>query len=94
MTTHPSDRRTVQYRGHVQGVGFRYTAQKLARSRAVTGYVRNLPNGNVELVVEGDREAIDSLLSAIDERMAGYISDRQMTKGPATGEFDGFDIRR
>ena len=42
----------VRYSGQVQGVGFRYTAQRLAEGYAVSGYVRNLPEGDVELVAE------------------------------------------
>jgi len=48
------ERRRLYYSGHVQGVGFRYTCQSLARGFDVAGYVRNLPCGRVELVVEGD----------------------------------------
>lgn len=49
----PLERREVRYRGRVQGVGFRYTARSIAQSYAVTGYVKNVADGSVELVVEG-----------------------------------------
>jgi acylphosphatase len=64
----------VTYSGQVQGVGFRFTAQRLAAGRPVAGYVRNLPSGEVELVVEGEAAAVEEYLKAVAERMAGYIA--------------------
>ena len=57
-----SERREVLYAGHVQGVGFRYTVQRLARGYSVTGFVRNLSDGRVELVVEGESGEVDGFL--------------------------------
>ncbi len=85
-------RRTVHFAGTVQGVGFRYTTERIARRFAVTGYVRNLPDGRVELVVEGRPEELDRLLATLEETMAGCIRDRRVKDGPATGEFGGFRI--
>jgi len=73
-------------------VGFRYTTERIARRFAVTGYVRNLPDGRVEMVAEGMPGELDRLLAAIDEAMAGYIRDRRVEEGPASGEFRGFRI--
>jgi acylphosphatase len=87
------ERRTVTYSGNVQGVGFRYTAQRLATRYAVTGYVRNLPNGTVELVAEGQPNELDKFLAAVSERMRDYIRKVNVVKQPATGEFDDFRIR-
>jgi acylphosphatase len=86
-------RRTVYYSGRVQGVGFRYMAQAIARGHDVTGYVQNLPDGRVELVVEGDHGSIEAFLSEIRERMASHIRDERSDQGPATGEYHGFEIR-
>jgi acylphosphatase len=63
----------VYYSGHVQGVGFRYSAQRLAADYPVAGYVRNLPNGAVELVAEGPADQVEAFLAAVARRMAGYI---------------------
>src|SRR5271157_2991968 len=60
-----AQRREVYYSGRVQGVGFRYTASSIARQFAVTGYGKNLPDGRVELVVEGRTEEIGAMLRAI-----------------------------
>ena len=92
MTTVPH-RHTVYYKGHVQGVGFRYTTHSIARNHEVTGYVRNLPDGRVELVAEGNRQDIDAFLEAIRDRLANHIRDERCDIGPATGEFTGFEIR-
>lgn len=85
--------REVWYAGHVQGVGFRYTVLGLARRTAVTGYVRNLPDGRVHLVVEGDVQELDQFLETVAERMQGYIRDTLQDRRPATGQFRGFELR-
>ena len=86
-------RRTSTFTGHVQGVGFRYTAQDLARNFKVRGYVRNLDDGSVELVAEGDLAEIDHFLQAIAERMEGLIKKRTDFDTPPSGEFAVFSIR-
>jgi acylphosphatase len=77
----------------VQGVGFRYTAQHLARSHPVAGYVRNLPDGRVELVAEGDEKDLDALAQAIARQMEGFIREINVSSAPATGNLTGFTIR-
>ena len=78
--------------GRVQGVGFRYSAQGLAASRPVAGYVRNLSSGQVELVAEGDSEAVQDFLDAVSRRMANYITSTAVRDCPAAGH-NGFHIR-
>jgi acylphosphatase len=86
-------RRLVQFRGHVQGVGFRYRAQQIAAGFDVTGYVQNLADGRVRLVVEGAPQELDRFLDEVRAQMAGYIREVQSEAGTATGEFDDFEIR-
>jgi len=86
-------RRTSHFSGRVQGVGFRYTAQGLARGFNVVGYVRNLPDGRVELVAEGDEQENAGLLNAIGQQMGHFIKKRTDDDSPPTGEFSGFSIR-
>jgi len=86
-------RRTVVYVGTVQGVGFRYTTERVARRFAVSGYVKNLPDGRVEMVAEGDSAELGRFMVALEDAMSGYIQDRQMDERPGTGEFLGFTIR-
>jgi acylphosphatase len=86
-------RRKVLYEGMVQGVGFRYTARRIASRYAVTGYVRNLADGRVELVAEGMPRDVEGLLEAIGDQMGEYIRHFHVTVSPATGQFHQFDIR-
>jgi acylphosphatase len=72
----------VYYSGRVQGVGFRFTSQRLADAYRVGGFVRNLPDGRVELVAEGDAQTVDELLAAIRRQMHGYIHDVQVVTEP------------
>lgn len=85
-------RRTVYFSGHVQGVGFRYTTQGIARDFRVTGYVRNLPDGRVELVAEGTSGELAGFLVRIGEVMKRHIRETKAYESPATGEFDKFGI--
>ncbi|MBU1863412.1 MAG: acylphosphatase [Candidatus Omnitrophica bacterium] len=55
----------VYFEGHVQGVGFRFTVEHYARSYNVTGFVKNLPDGRVELVIEGEEEELKRFLDVI-----------------------------
>jgi acylphosphatase len=82
----------VQYRGRVQGVGFRYTAQQLAEGFPVAGHVRNLSNGDVELVAEGSADAVEAFLASVARRMGEYITSRTLTEEPPGGA-EGFRIR-
>ena len=86
-------RRTSHFSGNVQGVGFRYTTQGVARGFNVVGYVRNLPDGRVEMVAEGDEDEINRLLEAIAGKMEGFIKKRSDFDSPATGEYRDFSIR-
>ncbi len=86
-------RRTVWFAGCVQGVGFRYTTRAVAAGFRVTGYVRNLADGRVEVVVEGESGEIDRFLHAVQEAMRGFIRSMEHVDGPATGEFADFGIR-
>ena len=86
-------RRTYFFSGHVQGVGFRYTAQHMARHHPVSGYVRNLPDGRVEMVAEGEEKDLDALASALARQMEGFIRDTNVSTSNPTGEFSSFTIR-
>ena len=86
---------TVLYSGKVQGVGFRYTTKTVATGFEVTGSVRNLPDGRVELVAEGSRKELADFRTAIlDAGLAGFIRDEQISWGNAKNEFRGFEIVR
>ena len=83
----------VRFVGHVQGVGFRQTSAHAARSHDVTGYVRNEPDGSVELVAEGAESEIRALLDDIQDRMSGRIRHMREGWSGATGQYDRFEVR-
>ncbi|MHC4989795.1 MAG: acylphosphatase [Planctomycetota bacterium] len=84
---------TVVYSGRVQGVGFRFTTQRLASRYEVSGWVRNEPDGTVMLVAEGATPVLGRFLEAIRTTMSGCISDAKIVQGEATREFEGFSVR-
>ncbi|MBN1846702.1 MAG: acylphosphatase [Sedimentisphaerales bacterium] len=85
--------RHIYYRGQVQGVGFRYTAVRTAANYDVSGYVRNLADGRVEVVAEGLDREIAAFLADLEEAMAGCIRGRQEQDAPASGHYRGFTVR-
>ena len=87
-----SQRRRVLYAGNVQGVGFRFTSQRIAQGFAVTGFVRNLSNGSVELVAEGPPSELNRFLAQVAATMGDCIQDTDIHCQAATGEFASFVI--
>ncbi len=86
---------TVLYSGRVQGVGFRYTVKSLVTGFEVTGTVRNLADGRVELQAEGAREELDAFRLAVRESgLGGLIKQEDESFAPASGQFRGFEIVR
>ena len=85
----------VFYSGRVQGVGFRYTAKNVATGFEVTGIVRNLADGRVELVAEGLKDELEGYQQAIRESGLGSLIAREdATWEDAKNEFRGFEITR
>ena len=81
------------FSGMVQGVGFRFTAERIARRFEVMGYVRNLPNGKVELVAEGGEPVLKDFLKAVCESpVAAYIRDIETQWSEPEGKFTRFSI--
>ena len=83
----------VFFIGRVQGVGFRYTALQVCREFEVSGYVANLPDGRVQLEVEGEKAVVDAFLTALQERMHGYIRKLERNGGLRPAQFHGFTLR-
>lgn len=84
---------TAYYSGHVQGVGFRYTVKTLVMGFEVTGTVRNLSDGRVELTVEGDEVELKDFLQTIRESELGsFIRSEDVRWSEATGTLRGFQI--
>jgi acylphosphatase len=88
--------RRVIYVGRVQGVGFRYTTSKIARRHLITGYVRNLADGTVELLAQGTANVVQSFLDEVSSRFDGNIDPEstRIESMASHGDFSGFEIRR
>ena len=83
----------IFYSGRVQGVGFRYAAKNVAAGFEISGTVRNLPDGRVQLVAEGAREELEAFRAAIrGAGLAGFIQDERVEWSDAQNEFSGFEI--
>ena len=83
----------ILYSGTVQGVGFRFTAQEIAGSLGLSGWVRNCPDGTVEVVTEGEEEKIKAFLDKIKATIGNYIRSAMIEWESPTGEFDAFGIK-
>lgn len=81
------------FSGRVQGVGFRYAVRSIAKRYPIAGYVRNLPDGTVELVARGAPGAIDKLIAEISLRFRDNIAGVERNSDWAEETPDGFDIR-
>jgi acylphosphatase len=82
----------VVFKGRVQGVGFRYTAHRSACRFELTGFVRNLGDGSVEMLVQGNPEDIDECLADIRDSFEGNIKDTQSNEVPADPRYTSFVI--
>ena len=82
----------ILYLGRVQGVGFRYTVKALATGFTLTGAVRNLPDGRVELWAEGSKDSIEDLIEKLKDHFGGYIHSVNADYLGATLEFTDFKV--
>jgi acylphosphatase len=86
-------RRRVVFHGYVQGVGFRATAASIAHAYSVFGYVKNLPDGTVELVAEGESGEVQRFLAEIEDAFRSQISRTEVGDAPSADRFQRFSIR-
>ena len=85
----------IFYSGRVQGVGFRFTVKSVAQGFEVTGIVRNLQDGRVELAVEGSRDELTGFQQAIkDSEVGPFIKQEELRWEEPKNEFRGFEIVR
>ena len=87
------ERLRLIYTGRVQGVGFRYTAASIARRYPVAGYVRNVRDGSVELVVDGPAESVKAMLDEIATAFRGNIEACRTSEYVDSEELSGFAVR-
>lgn len=86
--------RLIHFEGHVQGVGFRYNTLQIAMEFEVTGEVRNLPDGRVELIAQGRSDEIESFVEELSKRMKAFIrnSHQRVVEDPPL--YSTFQITR
>ena len=84
----------ILFSGRVQGVGFRYTTQRIATGLPLRGFVRNLPDRRVEVIVTGSASSIQRLVAGLREYFGTGITDidRQIMEAPE--DFQNFEVRR
>jgi len=82
----------ILFSGAVQGVGFRYTTASFAQQLSLTGWVKNLSDGRVEIIVEGPREKIEELLSVLKAQFGGFIDNHHIEWLDAMEGFEQFSI--
>ena len=78
--------------GTVQGVGFRFTAMRVANHHDLTGFVRNLPDGTVEMLAQGKSQDIDSCIDDIKESFGGYVRETKIEDTPPDPRYADFKI--
>ncbi|MDG2256386.1 MAG: acylphosphatase [Opitutaceae bacterium] len=83
---------TAYFAGHVQGVGFRYSTKQVANGFEVTGYVKNLPDGRVELDVEGSEGECRRFLREVESELDSYIRKTETREGSRVRSYTGFGI--
>jgi acylphosphatase len=82
----------IIFTGQVQGVGFRFTAFNIANRHRLTGFVRNLPDGTVEMLAQGPAETINDCIQDIKERLSGYIRETKIKEIPSDPQHKDFKI--
>jgi acylphosphatase len=83
----------IVFSGNVQGIGFRYTAHRIAVRCNLTGYVRNTPDGKVEMHAQGHSDDISDCIADIKETFADYIRNVDIKDVPFYSDYDSFMIR-
>lgn len=86
------ERRHYIFSGSVQGVGFRYRATYAARGLGITGYVKNLYDGRVEMEVQGDRDSITRMLVEIEAGSFIHIEDMEVKYIPVISDERNFKV--
>ena len=82
----------IIFSGRVQGVGFRFTAHRMAGRHRLTGYVRNVPDGSVEMLAQGPAKDIDDCIKDIQDCLAGYVREVKINEVPPNPRHTDFKI--
>jgi len=84
--------RHIIFTGNVQGVGFRFTAHRMANHHQLTGFVRNLHDGTVEMLAQGKPEDIDNCIKDLQDSFTGYIRETKIEDAPSDPKYTSFNI--
>ena len=82
----------IIFKGRVQGVGFRYTTQRIASRYNLTGFVKNLPDGTVEALLQGTDVEVKTCLDDIEDYFGGYLCETSIIDQPVNPQFLDFRI--
>lgn len=82
----------VIFKGHVQGVGFRYTSHNIARRYDITGFVRNLPDQSVEMLAQGPTQDVNNCIASIQDYFSGHIRETEITTVRHNATYTDFGI--
>ena len=83
----------ILYSGRVQGVGFRYTVRMFASRLGLVGWVKNLTDSRVEVIVEGNKKDIEQLIESVSGQFEGFIREKNINYNPATGQYAEFNVK-
>ena len=82
----------IIFTGRVQGIGFRFTAFNIANRCQLTGVVRNLPDGSVEMLTQGNPDDIADCIRNINESFSGCIKETKIEEAPLNPKYKDFKI--
>ena len=82
----------IVYSGRVQGVGFRWQVMQVSKDFAVTGFVRNLEDGTVELLVEGDSSEVSRMVGAVEKKLKDFWNSKVEDDRAGDPQFENFSI--
>lgn len=83
----------IFFSGAVHGVGFRYSAREIADKYKISGWVKNLPDGRVEVQAQGEPGDLDNFVQILKDNFKGYIKKTELQELPHNAEFQDFSIR-
>jgi len=83
----------IIYSGQVQGVGFRFTTSAIAKEFGIKGWVKNLPDGDVEVVAEGEEKILNKFIEEVKRQMNYATFKESINWMAASGGLNGFEIR-
>ena len=86
-------RHQITYSGNVQGVGFRWKVLQISKSYSISGYVQNLVNGKVQLLVEGELNEVEAMCKKVRVELRSYWVTKEQENKPGDSHYESFSIR-